>query len=89
MIVFEPRQNDILGDLLNILSDFLSNRKQLVVLNGQTSSWAIISAGFPQGSSVISIYVNDLPDGSPSIDKLFADDTSPSSVVHNISATAK
>ena len=28
----------------------MSNRKQKVVLNGQTSSWAIITAGDLQGS---------------------------------------
>ena len=38
------------GDLLSLLIDFLTNRKQRVVLNGQNSSWADIKAGVPQGS---------------------------------------
>ena len=50
MIIFKLIQHDISGDLLNTLSNFLSNRKERVVLNGQTSSWAIITAGIPQGS---------------------------------------
>ena len=48
-IIFKLRQNGISGDLLNIVSDFLSDRKQRVVLNGETSFWAIITAGVPQG----------------------------------------
>ena len=91
--IFELRQNGISGDLLNILSDFLSNRKQRVVLNGQTSSWAIITAGVPQGSILgpllFLICVNDLSDGLTSIIKLFADDTSFFSVVHDINTSAK
>ena len=38
VLVFKLKQNGISGDLLQILSDFLSNRKQRVVLNGQNSS---------------------------------------------------
>ena len=33
------------GNLLNILEDFLRNRKQRVVLNGQTSNWENTHAG--------------------------------------------
>ena len=37
-IIFKLQQNSILDDLLNILSDFIRNRKQRVTLNGQFSS---------------------------------------------------
>ena len=37
-IIFKLQQNHISDDLLNILSDFLSSRKQRVTLNGQSSS---------------------------------------------------
>ena len=33
-LIFKLKQNDISGEFLHILSDFLSNRKQRVVLNG-------------------------------------------------------
>ena len=49
-LVFKLKQNGIFGNLLNILEDFLRNRKQRVVLNGQTSYWENIHAGVPQGS---------------------------------------
>ena len=86
------RQNGICGDLINIINDFLTNRKQRVVLNGQCSSWVDIRAGVPQGSILgpllFLIYVNDLPNGLKSKCKLFADDTSLFSVVHDISTSA-
>ena len=49
-IIFKLKQNGISGNLLNLLPNFLLNRKQRVVLNGQTSSWADVNAGVPQGS---------------------------------------
>ena len=77
--------------MINILNDFLTNRKQRVVLNGQYSSWIDIRAGVPQcsilGPLLFLIYVNDLPNGLKSECKLFADDTSLFSVVHEISTS--
>ena len=77
--------------MLNILSDFLRNRKQRVALNGQSSSWTSVNAGFPQGSVlgplVFLIYINDLPDGLSSNAKVFADDTSLFSVAHDINTS--
>ena len=37
-LIFKLRQNGISGDIINILQEFLRNRKQRVVLNGQCSS---------------------------------------------------
>ena len=91
-IIFKLQQNGILDDLLNILSDFLRNRKQRVTLNGQSSSWTNVNAGVPQGCILgplpFLIFINDLPDGSSYNAKLFADDTSLFSVVHNINTYA-
>ena len=61
------KQNDISGILLSLLSNLLSNRKQILVLNGQISSWVDVNAGFPQGSILdpllFLIDINDLTDG--------------------------
>ena len=46
---YKLRQNGISGELLNTLTDFLDNRTQRVILNGQYSSWAKVEAGVPQG----------------------------------------
>ena len=73
----------VTGHLLNI---FLKERKQRVVLNGQHSKWSNISAGVPQGSilgPLFLIYIKDLSDNLSSNPKLFADDTSLFSVVHD------
>ena len=71
----------------------LGNRKQRVVPHGQTSSWADVNAEVPQGSILgpllFLIYLNDLAFGLSSNAKLFADDTSLFSVVHNANTTAK
>ena len=81
------------GNLLKLLSNFLRNRKQRVVLNRQTSSWADVNAGVPQGSILgpllFLIYIDDLADGFSSNVKLFANDTSLFSVVHNANTIAK
>ena len=90
-IILKLQQNGISDDLLNILSDFLRNRKQRVTLNGQSSSWTNVHAGVPQGSILgrllFLIYINDLPEGSSSNAKLFAEDTSVFSVVHDINTS--
>ena len=91
-IIFKFQQSSISDDLLNVLSDFLRNRIQRVTLNGQFSSWTNVSAGAPQGSILgqllCLIYINDLPDGLSSNAKIFADDTSLFSVVHDLNTSA-
>ena len=49
-LIFKLRQNGISREMINILENFLSYRKQRVIFNGQCSSWADIHAGVPQGS---------------------------------------
>ena len=46
-IIFRLIQNSISGNLLNLLRDFLNERKQRVVLNGQFFTWKNVSAGVP------------------------------------------
>ena len=47
VLIFKLRQNGICGEIINVLEDFLSDRKQSVVLNGQCFSWADIHTGVP------------------------------------------
>jgi hypothetical protein len=65
---------------LGVLSDFLANRQQRVVLNGIESNWQPIFSGVPQGSVLgplmFLIYINDLTDNISANIKLFADDSS-------------
>ena len=91
-LTFKLRQNDVSGNIINVLRDFLCNRKQRVVLNGRCSSWTDVSAGVPQGSILGPLlfltYIIDLFDGLKSECKLFADDISVFSVVHDINTSA-
>ena len=76
-LIFTMRQNGNCGEMIDILEDFLRDRKQKVVLNGQCSSWVEIRAGIPQRSILrpllFLIYVNDLSNDINSKCKLFAD----------------
>ena len=75
------------GDLL-IFIDFLKERKKGVVLNGQHSKWSNIAVGVLQmliiGPLLFLIYINDLSNNLSSNPKLFADDTTLFSVVHDV-----
>ena len=91
-IIYKLTQNGVSGNLLNLPEDFLKERKQRVVLNGQVSTWKNINAGVPQGSILgpllFLIYINYLTEGLTTNVKLFADDTSLFSVVHDIQTYA-
>ena len=82
----------ISGNLLKLIKSFLSNRFQRVLLNGQTSDWASIRAGVPQGSILgplfFLVYINDLSNNLSSSVKLFADDTSIFSTVHDVNVSS-
>ena len=70
----------IRGDMLNWFKSYLSNRKQYVSINGESSELLEISCGVPQGSVLgpllFLLYINDLPNVSDVLNfYLFADDT--------------
>ena len=65
--------------------NYLSNRKQCVVLNGYHSSYSTVKSGVPQGSVLgpllFLIYINNLERNIKSNIKFFADDTMLFSIV--------
>lgn len=75
------------GNILKWIEDFLSQRKQRVVVGGSQSEWSNVTSGIPQGSvlgpTLFLIYINDLPDVVRCMVKLFADDTKLYAVVNN------
>ena len=79
-ITYKLTPNGISRNSLNLLEDFLKERKQRVVFNGQISTWEIINVGVPQGfilgPLLFLIYINDLAEGPTTNAKLFTNDTS-------------
>ena len=69
------------------MTNFLKEKKQRVVLNGQYPTWTNVEAGVPQGSILgpllFLMYINDLPENLVSNPKLFVDDKSLFSVIRN------
>ena len=80
VLLYKLKSMGISGELYNLLENYLSDRFQRVILNGQFSLWKPIVASVPQGSILgpllFLIYINDLPNGLKSNAKLFADETS-------------
>ena len=91
-LIYNLKNIGINGKLLSLIESFLHNRYQRVVLNGQSSKWQNVNTGVPQGSVLgplfFLIYINDLPQGLHSDVKLFADDTSLFSVIHDVDASS-
>ena len=87
-LIYKLKQNGVSVDLLNLMLDFLDPRKQIVVLNGQYSSWSEVPQGSIVGPLFFVIFINDLLDNLISNPKLFADNTSLFSVVQDITWSA-
>ena len=87
-LVYKPKKG-ISAKPFNAKKVFLVSRKQRVILNGEYSSWASSAAGVPGDSFsrhlLFLIYINDLSKNLSPNSKLFADETSLFSVVHNLS----
>jgi hypothetical protein len=68
----------IQGELNSWIPNFLSNRKQAVVLEGEKSDYVAVESGVPHGSvlgpSLFLYYINDIPAGLTFTIRLFADD---------------
>ena len=79
-ILLKLRAYGINGEVMTLLTNYLHERYQRVVLNGKTSLRELVKSGVSLGSVFgplfFLIYTNDLPDNLESNCKTFADDTS-------------
>ena len=91
-LIFKLKSMGISDALLELIKSFLAKRFQRVVLNGQTLERLPVKAGVPQGLILgplfFLIYINDLSVDITSTVKLFADDTSLFSIVHDPNTSA-
>ena len=91
-LIFKLKQNSVGGNVINLLGNYLSSRKQRVVINGKTSEYFPVESGVTQGSVLGPLFflidINDLEIGINSKVNFFADDTMIYSVDHNPTLTA-
>ena len=78
-ILHKLKNNGITGSLNEWFSDYLTDRKQCVVINGHSSEYGTIEAGVPQGSVLgpllFLIFIDDIKEGLESKISLFVDDS--------------
>ena len=69
----------ISGQIFDLISSFLSNRRLRVVLDGKSSQEYPVDVGVPQGSilgpTLFLLYINELPDDVICDIAIYADDT--------------
>jgi len=79
-LLVKLNQLGICDPFLSWIKSYLSNRKQRVVLDGNSSDWVQIESGVPQGSVLgpllFLVFINDLVDDLTCKVYIFADDTS-------------
>ncbi len=77
--MYKVRQLGIDGKVHNWIENWLSNRKQRLVINGTAPDWAPVTSGVPQasvlGPVLFVIYMNDIDVGLNNFISKFADDT--------------
>ena len=78
-LIHKLKSAGIRNKCLMWINNFLSDRRQRVIMRNGASTWLPITSGVPQGSILgpilFLIYVNDLPDVVKTKAKMFADDT--------------
>ena len=78
-LIAKLEQIGVSGICLDILKSYLSERKQIVVVDGIKSNILEVNAGIPQGSRLgpllFIIYMNDIMNDIESDILIFADDT--------------
>ena len=86
-LIYKLRCYGVQSKLIDLLKDYLSNRKQRVIINGASLSWKPIKSGVPQGSVLgpllFLVFINDLPEHLICNPKLFADDVSLNAIMYD------
>ena len=93
VLIHKLKSAGISGNLLSWFTNYLTGRKQRVVMSGVQSAWNFISAGVPQssilGPLLFLLFINDIVLDIGSSTRRFADDTSLYIIVEDPSVAAE
>ena len=80
-LILKLKSHGMGNSIINWIEQWLTDRRQRVVVDGEVSSWKSVLSGVPQGSVLgpiiflIYMYINDLEEGVTGKILKFADDT--------------
>ena len=78
-LILKLKSHGMGNSIINWIEQWLTNRRQRVVVDGEVSSWKSVLSGVPQGSVLgpilFLVYINDLEEGVTGKILKFADDT--------------
>ena len=78
-LILKLKSHDMGNSIINWIEQWLTDRIQRVVMDGEVSSWKSVLSGVPQGSVLgpilFLVYINDLEEGVTGKILKFADDT--------------
>ena len=78
-LIFKLKLHGMGNSIINWIEQWLTHRRQRVVVDGEVSSWKSVLSGVPQGSVLepilFLVYINDLEEGVTGKKLKFADDT--------------
>ena len=78
-LIRQLKSHGMRNSIINWVEQWLTDRRQRVVVDGEVSSWKSVLSGVPQGSVLgpilLLVYINDLEEGVTGKIMKFADDT--------------
>ena len=78
-LILKLKSHGMENSIINWIEQWLTDRRQRVVVDGEVSSWKSVSSGVPQGSVLgpilVLVYINELGEGVKGSILKFAEDT--------------